>query len=368
MRTLSYRLAIIALSAFVLMTAGCRGQEESSDYPVIDIRFSGEGINTPVKVSTFIDSVQRLHIQDGIHLERPVRIKYVNNHYYIVDRKDHSLLILDDDAGFVGRISRQGRASGEYLALTDFDVNPSNGEISIFDVGGHKMLVFTEDGELVRSFDLDKSLWVYRGFSVLEDGSYLAYVPDANTFPELDLKRGLWKVGPTGEIGKNLLSLDDEYRYVHIRQNGYFSRLGDGSFSLIGDEDRDCIFHITPDGDDVKIAYKLDFEKHMANDVLKSEPSPALGAVYEYRKYWFAETDRWLFVSCTQHNPSGSAFVLYDKAEEKEYLCINPRDMIDDIAAPVFEASPAGDRLVTLSYDPEGNGINPDIVVAFLKQ
>lgn len=48
---------------------------------------------------------------------------FKNNQIYIQDRSSHKLRIFSIDGKYIGSLSRQGRGPGEYIKLTDFDVD-----------------------------------------------------------------------------------------------------------------------------------------------------------------------------------------------------------------------------------------------------
>ena len=83
-----------------------------------------------------------------------------------------------------------------HIYLHAFDINPSNGEISIFDQSGSKMLVFDANGEYVRSFKIDDLQDVVRSFCVLANGDDVFYNPVRK--PDSSIRTGAWLVDCSG--------------------------------------------------------------------------------------------------------------------------------------------------------------------------
>ena len=67
---------LFILYTALFITMACHSDSEK-DVPVINVRFSGQGINTPFYMSQFIDSVQRITIpDDGVTIAQPSRLRY----------------------------------------------------------------------------------------------------------------------------------------------------------------------------------------------------------------------------------------------------------------------------------------------------
>ena len=295
---------LFILYTALFITMACHSDSEK-DVPVINVRFSGQGINTPFYMSQFIDSVQRITIpDDGVTIAQPSRLRYCRKQYYLVDAKDQTLYILNENGNVVQTICHRGRAENEYVSLADYDINEINGEISIYDESGNKMLVYAENGRFIRSYKLNATLEVYRDFVVLNNGDYLSFTPDFNHDPEGE--RGFWLTDSLGNPKRQLDKMDEQ---------------------------------LTP----------------------QSAPS------YAYMKYWYAETDNWIVISTISMNPAGHALIVYDKNADKEHLCVNDNDLVDDMKAEVFGATAAVDRLVGIHYPDNSTILNPEIVVAYLK-
>lgn len=359
----STHLIFVSLFLFLLFCAGCKKTADShSDYPEIEVRFKGKGINTPLRLSDFIDSVKRIRISDEILIEQPKSGKYCNGLYYLADGKTHSIVMVNEEGEIVGQISRRGRARDEYTSLFDFDVNPRTGEISIYDQPGNKMVVYSSTGEYVRSFKME----VYRDFAVMDNGDYLCYFPDYSEYSDPGT-RGLWLLDSVGEHKANILPMDDEFKHDAYKKHGYFCRMSNGSIRLLGVEDTDCLYDIDSLGN-VRVACQLRYTPQMSASTRNTKPRAwSESSDYSYMKYWHAETDRWLFILSLSDNPSAGAFVVYDKINDKEYLCLNDADLINDVEAIVMETAAAPDRLFGLHYFEDSDSLNPEIVVAYLK-
>lgn len=356
-------LIFVSLFLFLLSSAGCKKvTDNTSDYPEIQVRFKGKGINTPFRLSDMIDSVKRIRIPDEVLIEQPKSGKYCNGLYYLADGKTHSLVMVNESGDIVGQISRRGRARDEYTSLFDFDVNPRTDEISIYDQPGNKMIVYSSAGEHVRSFKMG----VCHDFAVMDNGDYLCYYPE-NDVDTTFHGGGLWLLDSIGNHKKQLLSIDEDYKFYIHRLHGYFCRLSNGSIRLLGVEDTDCLYDIDSLGD-IRVAYQLRYTPQMSASTRNTEPTPKNSKDnYSYMKYWYAETDHWLLILSVSNNPTDEALVIYDKKNDREYLCLDNSDIVNDVVALVNETAAAPDRLFGLHYFEDSDSLNPEIVVAYLK-
>jgi len=76
------------------------------------------------------------------------QIKCFDNQYYIQNYFDaftHSIIITGPDGKIRSVLNRKGKGPGEYVSITDFDVEPGTGKIWINDGAGAKILVYTPD-------------------------------------------------------------------------------------------------------------------------------------------------------------------------------------------------------------------------------
>ena len=158
-------------------------------------------------------------------------------------------------------------------------------------------------------------------------------------------------VDSAGGFIKQLVEIEEDFYYGALAPYSfYFSHLGDGSVSLMGAEDKDLIYHITPDGK-VTPRYNISFDLNISKEMRRKSyfTKEELNNENHYTKMGHLETDN-LYVLMA-FNPKKTGILLYDKVNDKEYMATNntTTDFVDDIGFSSFLGC-APDRFLNLYY------------------
>lgn len=256
--------------------------------------------------SEMLDSVRYIALEtnDESVMGMYADVYYINDTLYISDYQ--SIFMFDKNGNYIRKISKRGRGRGEYLQLGHFDVNRKNGEIYVHDYGKDMILVYSHEGEFMRSFPIQ----VVRDFAVTESGNFLFCYPD---YTEVG-RRGVWLTDKNGTFMKQLISESDKYKSVVLKQN-YFVKVNDSIISYMGGEDNNYIYHISEDT--VRIAYKINTDITMSKKTMKKKIHDS-DEVDFYFKNDHYENDR--FLAFRLANGKGRQVdVIYDKSQKREY-------------------------------------------------
>ncbi len=82
------------------------------------------------------------------------KIKLYKNKVFILDRKSACIFVFKKTGEFVFKISSQGRGSGEYIMIADFDISPETGDIYILDAMSDRLLIFKNE-KYIKRYKLD---------------------------------------------------------------------------------------------------------------------------------------------------------------------------------------------------------------------
>lgn len=317
--------AILILSVVLLFS--CKGKREFKEDANTKVfqAYLDEETASPARLSDFIDSVSFIPIaSDSCLLIADIAdVRYFKEHFYILDSKLKSIIEVDGRGNIIHMLSRQGRAPGEYVNIYAFDLNPSNGEIHIYDDGSRQILIYDRLGTFLRKVAVQD---IIRDFAVFSNGEYVFYTPDYIK----GNRRGLWRVDQQGKFKEQLVSIDENFRYGGIYPK-YFHRLNNDVVSLMGGEDHDRIYHITSDG--VTVPYKLDIDRTISEE-LKSGRNTGSYEKYAgvcYTKNDYMETDKLLMLAVTDMKKR--LMLLYNKKENKVGYIRRQEDLIEDINA-----------------------------------
>ena len=67
---------------------------------------------------------------------------------------NNAIFIFNTKGEFIRNFKKRGRGRGEYLSITHFDINKTSREISILDIDGRKILVYSFEGEFLRQINI----------------------------------------------------------------------------------------------------------------------------------------------------------------------------------------------------------------------
>lgn len=287
---------------------------------VFDISFDMGERSSPMSLSDIIDSVSYISIQSEIAIGEIGDVRYVNNLYYIQDLQLMALYIVDETGRVIGSISDRGRAPNEYVTFQGFDVNPTNGEVSLYDSSAKRIQVYSSNGAFLRSIPLND---IVRDFAVLNNSEYVFYTPD---FMKTN-RRGLWRADEKGVFKEQLVTIDDDFLYGGLYPK-YLRRIDDVTVGLMGGEDYDRIYHIT--ADTLIVKYKMNMNITIPKE-LSSRPilnfNNYKGMIYTKNDYF--ETEHLMMLTVTDMERKVSLF--YNKLNNTSRQIKQQEDLIEDV-------------------------------------
>ncbi|TKG94475.1 6-bladed beta-propeller [Puteibacter caeruleilacunae] len=102
------------------------------------------------------------------------RVIFKNNMFYIFDfLVNNSVMVFNDSGGFEYEISKTGNGPGEYVSVSDFEVDDS-GNIYMMDAGGQKMICYSDRGQSFKVIRLPK---FFIEFAFAKNNKMVAYRP-----------------------------------------------------------------------------------------------------------------------------------------------------------------------------------------------
>ena len=305
------------LSVLLFLAFSCSNKQSSQDSKEIYVDFKNGSptvVNSPddlFNYSNYLDTViyVQLETSDNCLIGVVNDIHLVNDKLFI--QANNNVFVFDLNGKFISKVSRVGRGHGEYGKMAWFDVNPSNNEISIYDVTSHRILVYSVEGDFIRQFTFEH---IPRDFCVLPNGNYLFYTPDymENHY------RGVWQTDPVGNYINQPLVLSGKAT-EGVLVNHYLMHINNDVVGVMGPMGFDNIYHISADTSE--IAYQIKTTETIPDYVLKGEfEGPVFEQVF-YLLSSYNETED--LVSFDMHNLERSMIVKYDKKTGKVYTDVN---------------------------------------------
>lgn len=269
-------------------------------------------------MSEFTDSVEYIPIGNDSLLypvSNAMCVKYIADKFYIQDAAQR-LHVISRTGKIINQLSAIGKAKNEYVSLGHFDVNPANGQISIYDNASRKINIYSADCDFIRSMSLNND-GLIDDFAVLPNGDHLMY---QETYHSDDVRRGLWRIDSLGHFKTQHFAISNDFKYSSGQFPNMFQHVNDTVICLKGHQDRDIIYHITKDT--VVAAYQLEFNISFPNEMKKSRyADDDIRRKYAgkfYDKMDCMENNKWLMVTAT--NGLTDVALLYNKQTQEEFI------------------------------------------------
>lgn len=316
------KIILIISIVFLFSCMGKQELKEDTNTKILNAYLDGE-TSSPSKLSDFFDSVSFVPIASNSNtlIADVTDVRFYKGHFYILDAKTVAIIEVNQNGDIVNVLSKRGRAPGEYLGISTFDINPSNGNIHIYDWASKRILIYNNLGTFLRNIPVQD---VIRDFAVFANEEYVFYTPD---FMKGN-RRGLWRVDSLGNFKEQLINIDENFRYGGIYPK-YLHRINDEIVGLMGGEDYDRIYHISKDS--ISIPFKLDIDRKISEE-LKKSVEPVNSQKYVglcYTKNNYLETDKLLILTVTDMKKRVMLF--YDKVNKKLTHVRQQEELIEDL-------------------------------------
>lgn len=160
-----------------------------------------------LKAEEYIASIRYVPLEttDSCFLGDIYKIIPWGDFYYVSDLE--KVFLFSTDGKFLRKFGKKGRGPEEYTALTDFVVDPDNGDIYLLGLG--KILVYSLDGKFLRSFEMDVDWQV----ATFDGNGHIVFI-SAVAFEERPL---LIVCDKSGQVVRNIFGMKC---FCHL---GYFN-------------------------------------------------------------------------------------------------------------------------------------------------
>jgi len=302
------------LSVLIILSVSCSNKHYEPGANEIYVDFENGSptvINSEddlFNYSNYLDSVLYIPLETSENcLIGNVNDLHLANDMLFVEADFKSVFVFDLNGKLLSKVSKIGRGHGEYGKLAWFDVNPTNNEISIYDVTSHRILVYSVEGDFIRQFTLEH---IPRDFCVLPNGNYLFYTPDymENHY------RGVWQTDPDGNYINQPLVLSGHAR-KDVAENHYLTHISNDVVGVMGPMGFENIYHITADTSE--IAYQIKASETIPDYVLKGDFEGSLFEQDFYQLLGYTETES--LVTFYMTDMKKNMLVKYDKKTGKVY-------------------------------------------------
>lgn len=330
---------------FLVVLCGCMGSEDYND-----------GRSHEVKINIFKDSFGEAKIKKVIQLEsgtdaflgRVARILINENRIYILDGNRNKMMVFNGSGHHLHTIT-SGKGPGELIDPTDFEFNPSNETILIWDHQGKKLECCDRNLNHVDT-KLMKSDLLAPWFIQIPNNQFLTFngtvlTPNGDEYYTYVLRM------ENMEIIRGLLSFDKSLLTSMLTYNP-FSRESKKSILFYKPRDNN-IYTYNFEREDVVIKYKIDFGPYniqeenkvsivellksgkivlIIGDIINSSNYFAASTTYKQRQEYFLyqkKSGKVRFSLAVNDLPYGVLKGMTD--DESFILVVDPKDYLEFI-------------------------------------
>lgn len=315
-KRLSISLFRAVLPAFalmlVLLAVGCKGKKKvcydclhEINVPILE----DDPTEYPL-VSSLFGSIDTIYLENSgpdSYVQSVDEVKFKGD--TIIVRSNGTLFFFNRQGKYLGRFCRQGNGSGNYRTIARFDIQPSTGELIIFDNQSDALVIYGFDGTYHRKVPMADYV---TDFAVLPNGDFLLTNPIHYSGKEY--RRGLWQVDRNGRFKKQIVTYDENFLHVSIN-NPYLNHISPDVIGFMGVEDNDLFYHLADDSLSVNCRMTTDI---VIPDDLKNNSKVFINPQMEYTKCGYLETERFLYFVATNYG-ANLVMVLVNKDDWSFY-------------------------------------------------
>lgn len=132
---------MISMFVAVLLFYGCSIKNDFINDKVIDVNLNNAKSSNSLNSIKSIEYISLETNQNNL-IKNINKIIFNNEKFFILDLDLNSIFIFNRDGSFYDKISKIGKGPGEYIDITDFDIDINNNNIWIYDNLSSKIIIY----------------------------------------------------------------------------------------------------------------------------------------------------------------------------------------------------------------------------------
>jgi hypothetical protein len=267
---------VFSILFFVLFCISCSNKAKQQDVSVEVIDFYSFSLQENVFIPEEIVQDRKyikLDDSDEALFKIISKIKLTTDRIYILDKQLRKLIVFNADGSFLSTVGAKGQGPGEYINLTDFDVDDSGN-------------IWFIDGRLDKLFLFNSSFRFQKDMKLPFEADIIKCLPH----DRLMFGLSSWNVGENSpsRIAITNTALEtvstclthSEYR-DDVYWVSYYNFVSTENEILYNKQIDDHVYAFSPDGELKKI-YRFDFGKRSVPDAYKKDIEPNMGRYASY--------------------------------------------------------------------------------------
>ncbi len=164
----------LVLISILFILISCESDRFNKSKNLIDIHF--DEIPIYKKDTSVVKKIRYIPLETDkdVLITQIDKILFVNEHFYILDSPQKTIFIFDNKGSFINRIHRIGKGPGEYVKITDFDIDKNNC-IYVYDNISSKILKYGQDLQSLEKISLK---YRFEEFAIIGNSLLLRNVYD----------------------------------------------------------------------------------------------------------------------------------------------------------------------------------------------
>ncbi|MFC3415630.1 6-bladed beta-propeller [Algoriphagus hitonicola] len=284
---------------FFLFTLVSCGEHQESNHVSINLE-SPHTENLNDVFSEF--GIIPLELHPEAQLVEIDKLLVTDSHYFVLDRSSAVIFVFDKKGEFSNKLDAFGEGPGEYLAISDFNINPFNGNLEVLSPDG-VLIVYDSDFTFLDEFSLE-GLSSFQYFNYLnEDLIALNTLDHRNPAPVI-----LWSRIQRKLFKEVYLPLHELEKHHLVFMEDIFFRSANSLF--ICTRFANEVYQITEDS--LLLKKQFDFGKYnFPTDQIKADEAE------KYYHDFFSEQIQSAFGSIKKYNESDRSVVFQFSLEGK---------------------------------------------------
>lgn len=282
-----------------------------------------------LKTSFFCKEAVALLLEDNERskIGSIAKIEIIERYIYIMDQMfAKTLFIFDLNGNFINKVGQAGKGPGEYLSIIDFAVNVKDKSVYLLSYG--KILKFSENGNFIKSIEVDKnvigifwsnnSLFLKHLAIINEDINVISAINDNGKQLNAWLSNKVYSKGFYGNISfsrKPFTGDDQKVKFFTHFNNTVFCTQNDKIFPYVEIVANNC-FNTKDVQKYSEMKSKLGFGDHTEINEHFKDKFWGIWNYYEVGKLMFIES----------RNNKFSARIIYNSESKKSYYSHNIRN------------------------------------------
>lgn len=156
----------------LLLCTACKKDYKKIGELTIDepIQITLTDLDEKENLANYVTNFKFLKLKTDLKIIDIDKVVYYSESYYVLDKKASQLMVFNGEGDFINRIGERGNGPGEYLRITDFEIDKEKQQILILSEPNRALFIYGLNGNFVKRLNLD---FFVNGFVLSKNNTYV---------------------------------------------------------------------------------------------------------------------------------------------------------------------------------------------------